>query len=244
MGLAIRWRTNQGQRTDDNRDCCGVGLRNDMALCVVLDGSSSGDDSGVFARRIARDLIDWFMTAGDASADSIINRLRELHAEMSPSFRKASASYIIALVKDQGAVCVLHAGDCLAGFYDGTSSLDWRTQPHTLANWSNTVEIEHIARSPLRNRISHNFRSREFMTPDVSALTLEAQEMLVLATDGFWAELDQERQTQFLIGIEKAHPAGHDDCSVLSLTIGEDLRNEVIGDAEADGLYVVRATGS
>jgi len=123
MGVEVDWRSKQGTHTDDNRDYCGVGLRDDAALCVVLDGSTSGANSGEFSQVIARDLIDWFMTVRSVTVEAVISRLRCIHSDLLPRFRRDSASFVIALINDEGAAQVLHVGDCLAGLHEGT----WRS---------------------------------------------------------------------------------------------------------------------
>ena len=49
--MEIGWRSEQGKKTRDNRDCGGVGVRANGVLCLILDGSSSGPTSGDFAVR-------------------------------------------------------------------------------------------------------------------------------------------------------------------------------------------------
>ncbi|MFQ5534308.1 MAG: PP2C family protein-serine/threonine phosphatase [Sphingomonadales bacterium] len=198
MGIEVSWHSKQGQRTDDNRDYCGVGLRDDDALCIVLDGSTSGANSGEFARLIARDLIDWFMAAGKVNPDAIIDRLSYIHTNLTPRFRKGSASYVVALIGYEGTVRLLYAGDCLAGLRKGVSAIEWRVRPHTLANAITDMPITKIASSPLRNRLTRSFRAREFMTPDDEELALRGDNALVLATDGFRAALDMESQARVL----------------------------------------------
>ncbi len=70
MGMAINWRSEQGQLTKDNRDCCGIGLRHDASLLVVLDGSTTGQDSGELARLIARNLVVSFVTADAVTVEN------------------------------------------------------------------------------------------------------------------------------------------------------------------------------
>lgn len=218
MAGEINWRSEHGTHTSDNRDHCGVGLREDSTLCIVLDGSSSGDNSGEFARRIAQKLIEWFVVAGEVTTEAIIAQLRSIHTDLRSDFRRDSASYVIALVEADG-VRLLHAGDCLAGVRVGSSPIDWRTIPHTLANATEEVAIEDLAQSPLRNRITRSFRSREFMVPDVSHLALAPDQTLVLATDGFWAALDHERQARFLAGEALPKQDAYDDRSVLEVRL-------------------------
>lgn len=245
MGVEVDWRSKQGTHTDDNRDYCGVGLRDDAALCVVLDGSTSGANSGEFSQVIARDLIDWFMTVRSVTVEAVISRLRCIHSDLLPRFRRDSASFVIALINDEGAAQVLHVGDCLAGLHEGTSAVKWWTRPHTLANAVNELRITDIARSPLRNRLIRSFRSREFMTPDVSGLVVDGEQTLVLATDGFWAELDPESQARFLAGekLSEIEGYGQDDCSALSLKHVNSSESKV-SDEVSDNIYIVDAFAS
>jgi len=242
MGSEINWYSKQGLHTDDNRDFCGVGLRSDATLCIVLDGSSSGANSGKLALLIARDLIDWFMITGQVTLEAIINRLRHIHTDLSTQFRRDSASFVIALLAEENVVQVLHSGDCLAGIHEGKVSIDWRTQPHTLANPVDDMLIADIAASPVRHRLTRSFRSREFIRPDASELAIKGDEQLILATDGFWAALDSEDQVQFLAGQELPHAEDRDDCSVLSLQFS-DGQSCKVGGEDVNNLYVVSAAG-
>jgi len=246
MGVEVSWHSEQGTLTRDNRDCCGVGRRDDATLCVVIDGSTSGANSGEFARAIARALIDWFMGAGHVNAVSIIDRLRIIHARLSSEFRKDSASFVVALIEEEeGIARLIHSGDCLVGFRGGTAPIEWRTRPHTLANAVDDALITDIALSPLRNRLTRSFRSREFMEPDVSELRLKSDQAMILATDGFWAALDSESQARFLSGrsVPDAGLQDMDDCSALVLRRVTGKVNAVSGD-DCENLYFADAPGS
>lgn len=63
MPIEVDWISQAGRRTADNRDFGGIGIRAEDALCIVLDGSSTGEDSGALARDITQALIDWFVAA-------------------------------------------------------------------------------------------------------------------------------------------------------------------------------------
>ena len=70
MAFAIRWQSRQG--TTDNRDCAGIGIRQTEVLAIVLDGSSSGAISGVFASEIARRIVDWFVSTDQAITVAVL----------------------------------------------------------------------------------------------------------------------------------------------------------------------------
>lgn len=219
MGIEISWHSQAGKRTDDNRDCAGVGMRGDEALCIVLDGSTNGPDSGALARRVARDMIDWFVTTEEAvTADILIARLRAIHAGLSGHHPRGSASYMIVHIRLPDVLLAVHAGDCLIGRRDGQQAIEWVCRPHTLANATGAdVPIAAIAGQVARHRLTRSFRVREFMAPDVVAL--HGGREIIVATDGFWADLSAEDQNRFLEDQSIPIPAAGDDRSALRLLV-------------------------
>ena len=160
MGIEIIWRSQQGKRTEDNRDYCGIGLRRNEALCIVLDGFTKGTKGGKLSREIACALIDWFVDDSVRITEQIlIERLRQIHENLSKKFPKDSASYIIIHIEDGQSVLVLHAGDCLLALYDGKHPTQWQTQPHTLANFDKVVPIDELLRDAARNRLTRSFKN-------------------------------------------------------------------------------------
>lgn len=242
VGTEIRWRSKQGQRTGDNWDYCGIGLRSGAILCIILDGSTAGPSGGEFARLIACDLIDWFLKAEKrATADILVKQLRHIHTERSPEFRSDSASYLIVLIEDPKRILVLHAGDCLAGRYDGKTAVNWLTRPHTLANAIMNIQVAEIAGSPLRNRLTRSFRARDFINPDVFDMGSRSDGELVVGTDGFWAELDTIGQVRFLEGDDLPLKNDQDDCSALRIRFFDSTNGtQVIGE-QLENLYIAHS---
>lgn len=103
--------------------------------------------------------------------------------------------------------------------YTGKSS-------HTLANALADIPLDAIARSPTRHLLTQSFRSREFMAPDVLSEKM-ASGTLLLATDGFWAELSGSEQEAFLGGGQSAAPE-RDDRSVLQLWLSAEEPSEIL----------------
>lgn len=237
MGFEVAWRTQAGKRTADNRDCAGVGIRGDAALCIVLDGSSRGPDSGALARDIANGLIDWFVDLDTSvTGEAIEGRLRQLHRTLSARWRRASASYGLIHLDQTGAGVAMQAGDCLLGRM-GEGGATWLSRPDTLANAFVELEVAAIAADPARHRLTRSFRVREFMPP--SLLHLDHERDLILATDGFWADLAVADQVRFLAGEAIQSYGGADDRSALRIRINDQalgLARTPAGDAE--GLYV------
>ncbi|MER8438316.1 protein phosphatase 2C domain-containing protein [Mesorhizobium sp. M1312] len=216
MAVAVRWISQTGTKTKDNRDCAGVGIRKDGVLCVVLDGSTSGPHSGDLARQISRAVVDWYVSSeGEITSEVITGRIREIHGALSKEHPRDSASYMIAHFRSPREVLVLHAGDCLLGRYDDKTGIDWVSQPHTLANVAGNISIPDIVDVPARQRLTRSFRAREFMPPD--AIEVKVSRELVIATDGFWAELSSGDQALFLNGGDVPMGANGDDRSILRL---------------------------
>lgn len=216
MGLEFRWQSQAGSRTEDNRDYGAVGLRGDEALCVILDGATSGRSSGKLARQIAMEIIDWYVERkASPSPEAVIEQLRALHTKLSDTYPQGSASYMIILLQEAGDAVALYAGDCMLGRFQ-EEKIVWLCQPHTLANALIDQPIADIAVSPSRHRVTRSFRRAEFMIPDVLSGIKVGH--LVMATDGFWADCEPSDQARYLRGnvLDGAQPG--DDRSILQVT--------------------------
>jgi len=243
MGIEVSWLSQPGMRTEDNRDCAGVGLRADDALCVVLDGSTTSPTSGALVQKISQELIDWYVASDEEmTAETLTARLRQMHKTLSKKYPRDSASYMIVHVGSTNPVIVLHAGDCLLGRYRGKSGFEWLSQPHTLANATGKCPIAELAGLPARHRLTRSFRAREFMCPDVFATTFGGES--VVATDGFWADLSSSNQIRFIEGHDTPVDAEGDDRSVLRvrpLGASEDSQVRSV-DEMSNNLYVRRTS--
>lgn len=239
MGFKYHWRTKQGSKNKDNWDFCGIGLRPNMSLCIVLDGSSSGKNSGDFTRQIATKLIDWFITiTSPLTTACVITQLFEIQKALIPDFKYASASYAIVLIESGEPPMVLHAGDCLVGRYNGSPPVCWETKPHTLANAIKSMPIAEIAKSPLRNRLTRSLRAKEFCEPESCTIDLKADSEIIVCTDGFWADLEHREQSKFLEG-KPLRKKEDDDCSTLEISFLGVGDTSTVSSETFQNLYIV-----
>ncbi|WP_421423589.1 PP2C family protein-serine/threonine phosphatase [Agrobacterium rosae] len=237
MKIEARWLSQKGTRTDDNRDHAGIAGRHGEFLAIVADGATNGSNNGGYARAIVEAVVDWFAGADDAWGREVMQtKLREIHQALRKSFPTGSASIIVFHVTDKGSLTVLHSGDCLLGRHDG--QVHWQVKPHTLTNALADMPLDAIARSPTRHLLTQSFRSREFMAPDVLAEKI-ASGTLLLATDGFWAELSESEQEVFLGGGQSAAPE-RDDRSVLRLWLSTEEPTEILLDDGGSTNFYVR----
>ncbi|MBB3650125.1 serine/threonine protein phosphatase PrpC [Rhizobium sp. BK619] len=189
MKIEARWLSQKGTRTDDNRDHAGIAGRHGEFFAIVADGATNGSNNGGYARAIVEAVVDRFAGTDDAWGHELMQaKLREIHQALRTSFPTGSASIILFHVTDKGSSTVLYSGDCLLGRQDG--QVHWQFKPHTLANALADLPLDAIARSTTRHLLTQSFRSREFMAPEVLA-EQTASGTLLLATDGFWAELTE-----------------------------------------------------
>ena len=242
MVFAIQWHCQQGTRTADNRDHAGVGIRGDSILAIILDGSTSGPASGLFAREIARRLVDWFVTTtADVTAPTITEQLRLTHVALAGDFRRDSASYVLFYAYTARRAIALHAGDCLLGHRDGDGPISWLIQPHTLANALSAIPHAILAKLDARHGLTRSFRSKNFVAPDLTLVDLQEQ-VLFIGTDGFWADLDPDVQSAFAEGRFPATEAERDDRSLLSISrTATGAATEISGTHATESIYIRRA---
>ena len=241
MHIDAQWHSRQGTKTPDNRDHAGIATRPGEFLGIVADGSTTGQSNGEYACAIIRALVDWFAgTTVGVTPDGLVERLRIIQQGLIADFPRGSASYVILHAAERQPVLVLHAGDTLFGKVADRSEIQWRTEPHTLANALAKVPLPELAKLPARHRLIRSLRSRGFIAPEVTNVDLTADTLLA-ATDGFWAELSQADQMSYLDGHRCESMRGYDDCSVLCMNITETTYPETTFSAEAAANFYVRS---
>lgn len=219
MKIEALWLSQQGTRTSDNRDHAGIGIRRGEFIGIVVDGSTTGPANGDFARALTQMLVDWFVEAVEATTTTTILRaLRQIHEILRKQYPQGSASILIIHTEKPNSITVLHSGDCVLGEVDAEGSISWQTSPHTLTNALAEMPLKDIAGSPTRHLLTTSFRAREFEPPEIQELG-EFLGCLLVATDGFWAELSEGDQARFLEGDLSPADKDRDDQSVLQLSI-------------------------
>ncbi|MDH1009003.1 protein phosphatase 2C domain-containing protein [Pseudomonas nicosulfuronedens] len=194
----------KGRVRGENRDYAHAVIDERRGLFVVVDGTSKSG-SGQLAQDLAQNIADTYQSrvslgaedgTFDLSTQLIRSVLLGLHTPLF-SERSGSASYLIALITN-GQLIIGYEGDCSCGLVDTDERIDWITSPHCLANWQRNRSHPELARDPARNKISRSFRAGR--TPDPEFVTRAATpgQRLILATDGFWAELSEARQAEAL----------------------------------------------
>lgn len=219
MKIEALWLSQQGTRTSDNRDHAGIGIRRGEFMGIVVDGSTTGPAHGDFARALTQMLVDWFVeTVETITTAAILRALRQAHEILRKRYPQGSASILIIHAKERNSITVFHSGDCVLGAVDTNGLISWKTSPHTLANALVEMPLKDISASPTRHLLTKSFRAREFEPPEIQERG-EFSGCLLVATDGFWAELSEVDQARFLGGDQSSAEKDRDDRSVLRLRI-------------------------
>ncbi|PLW81433.1 hypothetical protein CWI75_15495 [Kineobactrum sediminis] len=218
MALYYEWHSAPGSLTEENRDHCGIAERTDAWLAIVIDGSTTGPHGGELARELACRLVDGFFASGPpVTEQQICDFMRKAHEDLRRQYPADSASYFIAVQSEQNRVMTFHAGDCRIGKVTQDNAIEWLSVAHTLANATAPLSDTALSVHPGRHLLTRSFRSRHFERPECDQCSLLPGEMLVIATDGFWAEMDATKQADLIEGNLPVSVDRVDDVSFLLL---------------------------
>ena len=218
MALHYEWHSVPGSLTAENRDYCGIAERPDAWLAIVIDGSTAGPHGGELAKELASRLVEGFLASGPpVTEQQICGLMRTAHEGLRRRYPADSASYFIAVQSEQDRVMTFHAGDCRIGKVGQDNAIEWFSGVHTLANATAALSDAALSVHPGRHLLTRSFRPRKFEQPECGQCSLLPDEKLVIATDGFWAEMDAATQADFVKGNLPAAEDRVDDGSFLLL---------------------------
>lgn len=210
------WHSQQGSLTADNRDFCGITEITGASICTLVDGSTSSPKGGELAKNLVQNLQRKFMKLDNVpSSVTVLDFLKCAQIDLRKQFPADSASYIIAIQDNDRSVTTIHAGDCRLGRITQSGTIQWLTKVHTLANAIHDISDHELRSHPNRHQVSRSFRGSKFMSPECNVFDLQHSDSgLLLASDGFWANLSEDEQIKILQGAT-ANDALLDDVSVL-----------------------------
>ncbi len=217
-GWAHLWHSKQGSFTTDNRDYCGIAKNKGSILYLLIDGISKSPNGGEFAKEFAHLFLDIFVGSDELQSETTLQGiLKKVHETLRRKFPADSASYILALHNGDSMV-TLHAGDCRLGTITKDGIINWLTPAHTLANAIIFLTDNELRLHPDRHALTRSFKGRRFEPGVVNHFPLLASDSLILASDGFWAELDETEQIAFSQRGVVDKTGTFDDISSLLLT--------------------------
>lgn len=219
MVFCAEWITYKGAITDDNRDHCSIAVNGDKTLYVVADGSTRGTQSGHLAAEFVKAFADRFMAAPLLiSTDNISSFLDELSQGFKTAYPAGRLSFLVLLDLGSGSVSAFHAGDCRLGRIDSDGTVAWLSRVHTVANAVEQITEERLASHDGRHTLTRSFRPGRKCDVEVSQYQLMPNDRLIMATDGYWADLNHEQRVAFIAKACLSEMPWHDDISCLVLS--------------------------
>lgn len=227
MTVISQWYSVKGQKTSDNRDVFAYTRKQDEVLLIVADGATSKAQSGLMAEALCSRIIDAFKQTSSNPIEYLLSKLPEWQVELRRFYPVAAVSYLIARVQANNLIQTLHAGDCRLGFTPIASPehIDWKTSIHSLANATQPLAEEQLRNHAGRHSLTRTFSSRRYIQPEYQEHQWSEGSALVVATDGFWAELSTAEQCQPLSDYSSAVQQTKDDSSFLLLTRPDSVIN-------------------
>lgn len=219
MAWMAEWITQKGNLTEDNRDYCGIAQRDNAELCVIADGSSQSSQSGELAAVFVQSLADRFLSQPYlASADQVAAFINEFLLGLNGKYAAGRLSFLILLDFGGSEVFTLHAGDCRLGRRSNEESVTWLNRPHTLANAIDDIDDATLAQHENRHVLTRCLRSGRQCEIEFGQHSFSEADSLLIATDGYWAELNGQQQREFRANRYVPSSSYSDDISCLFLS--------------------------
>lgn len=214
--------TQQGTRSDKNRDVTGSAKNADVSMFVIVDGTAK-TGSGELANELVDFLVEGFIrtqiSLDNAIADaerSVLDLLNLAHNGLCPKYPLGSASYLVLLVQGSSATTI-HEGDCCLGTLNQDQRLKWETAPHCLANWKGDACHDYIAARSARERLFKCMSHRRDHAPSIQSLIVDPNTVWILATDGFLADLTASAQLSAIAELNFQGKPFDDDATFMLL---------------------------
>jgi serine/threonine protein phosphatase PrpC len=209
------WLSFQGKLTEDNRDFHGASIYENAQCFVIADGATNSLYGRETAKALTRRVIDCFdQDVEGFNQNGVFECLKVLQRDLKTTYASGVVSYLIAIVR-QDKIKVICAGDCRLGNLNDDFSISWLTPVHTLANAIQPLTHEEIVEHPDRHILTRSFKCKRYITPEYLEFSLDVFNNIVLATDGFWADISSEEQRHVLRDGKDLSGLVRDDTSVL-----------------------------
>lgn len=222
MVATIRWLTQAGTHTKDNRDVCAHAAQAHASVYLIADGSSSHPRSGEQAQTLLNELTIGFsqLTMAELNAEQLADALLRLiarsHQMLRDDFPLAACSYLVLCLLPDTAFTI-HEGDCCLGVIEQDGEINWLSAVHCAPNWQGDLTHAQIARASSRHTLTRCFSARRTSSPEINYWPARPNQHWLLASDGFWAGLCAQRQQTFLRDGHLPAPPTDDDISCLSV---------------------------
>ena len=144
------------------------------------------------------------------------------------------------LISLSSTLHAIHAGDCRLGQVGSGNKIKWLSRPHTLANAVESISDECLAKHESRHTITRSFRPGRICEVEMTPGPMPRHDKLIIATDGYWADLDAEKQQNFTHRVPGTQSGPRDDTSCLLLSNSSNASNCSVSIEGGENFYFVK----
>ena len=192
----------RGSKKTHGEDVCTYVIVDSSYIFMIGDGHSSKKNSADFAN-------SWINFMKSSFHDRKIHLLsiertkidlKDLLAAFQKQHRiayPAAMSFLILIITEQWAG-IFFVGDCRIGFLEN-NLINWLNPVDRLVycfqNFSDSEKENH----PEKNKLTRSFKAKRFEWDSISYQNIKIESQnLILATDGFWSDLDLHQQISLI----------------------------------------------
>jgi serine/threonine protein phosphatase PrpC len=206
----------QGINNASNGDYISAFEYEEGVLILLIDiATASPLDEVKFVGSLNKLVQQSVTTETIKSSDIFLSTFEQIVAALKEVFKIGCASLITAYVsKNSTSVWGYTIGDTRIGKLGG-DDIAWLTNVHTGANPLGEFFTEEMKSAPERHLLTRSLNMQRPFNPDYYKIDLSDKQSLVIASDGFWADLSVHQQ-QLLLSQRRV--ATNDDCSFVKIS--------------------------
>lgn len=223
--MKINWFSRKGFDRVENRDAAGVIDSQVAFLGLIVDGGTKGPKGAAFVKTWITEALNDMAAHAELTVDQALRSMRQALIAIRFKYPAETACYTALLLRhDIQKAWSLTCGDCRLGFEPEGEELGWLTPVHTVEQYLNGTLSRDSSSLDVRHIVTRCLNTRRFREPEIIELQYSKKGQWLLASDGYWTEVDGE-----------CLPRVFDD-DVSFLRIGESLRCSTI-DSDVDNLF-------
>ena len=208
-------RSTKGTKRIENRDYVGLLINKKYTICIIVDVSTQSIPGTEFARYFINSVIGSIQQLETITPESVTQILKEFQQGLRSNYLHISASYLCFFwCSETNLAWSLILGDCRLGLLQ-SNSIDWVTPVHTGANPYGDTFTDKMKGLPERHIVTRSLHARGSTSPELVALLINPQKTVIIASDGYWAEISLRKQFNILSG-QKIDT--EDDCTYIEIT--------------------------
>jgi serine/threonine protein phosphatase PrpC len=216
LELKIECYSLQGRARSTNQDFTSIYEYPDGVLVSLVDIATAVPfEDCEFVSNLNKEITQSISQESLNDKNVFLSQLRQIVEQLKKVYRKGCASFIIVYIPYNGEqVWGLTVGDARLGLLTN-QCVEWVTPVHTGANPLGEIFTEQMKSLPERNLLTRSLNMRKVFIPDVFEIDILAGMSLIIASDGFWAELPAATQSTFF---RDGSQTTDDDCSAIIIS--------------------------